>query len=262
MGFFDELQAIESAAKYFPAWAWDGYYDVVRRCNMILKDKTPPEIDEIALDVREILDENIDLIDDIVNDIWSKGEESITRFSIPRMLWLCVDIIDLETRESIGTPAWNEYFAVLALKRFMNFAEAVKRSSPETSQGSSKKQQWFFGSGIALADAVEAVTLAESLSTNPDSISQIKEELKAKLLQKQTERVRRAAVVRHEGTNTLLRDLVAFYDQGDFRSYRQAVVEFLEKTPEGRYKHLVPTNRLRTLAEGLSQVKRGKRTLS
>jgi hypothetical protein len=260
-GLLDRVDDVETSCKHFSPIVFDGFYDVVCRSKLILNARTPQEIDLIEKDIKAISDEYSEVIEDTICDIWDKGEKAISRFSNPRTLWLCIDIVDLSGRTAISSPTWQEYMAVCALERFVMFGKMVEKVSCSGDQIESMEQHWSPDPTLFFADAVEAVVLAEGLATDPDGVSQLKDEIRIRLQKPQSERSSKAAQVRHQDTNSLLNALVEFYDAGSFKSYRQAVVEFLQQTPEIHYKHLAPTNRLRTLAEGLSAVKRGKRKL-
>lgn len=245
----------------FSELAWDRSYDLVRRCKVILNNRTPAEIDQIALDANNIVNEHRETIDEIVNDIWDKAENPITRFSIPRLLWICTDIVDLQHRITVKNPTWSEYLATASLQQFKRFRDSIEKNSSFDTPDIITREGWPLVVAENFADAIEAVTLAEFLATDQDSLSLIKTELKSKLERAQSDQRRSAAKKRHDPTSALLRDLAQFYDQGNFKSYRDAVIQFLDQIPEDRYRHLAPTNRLRTLAEGLSAIKRGKRMI-
>jgi len=259
MGLSADLKAVISAHNLFPPMTWDAHADVLRRAQLVLGDRTEEAIDAISAYCAKLLAEHLDDIEEVTTEVWSaEGDLAPTRFSGVRALYIARDLVPLAPPQEIADITWADLFATMALRQFTNFLERLQRQydTPERERQSVPVQIL-----IPYGDAVEAISLAEILATDATHDSLIKAALKARFVQKQREQTQAASANRHTATTQLLRDLVAFFDNGDFDSYRQATAEFLEQTPAERFKHLAPTNRLRTLAEGLSAVKRGKRTL-
>jgi hypothetical protein len=166
---------------------------------------------------------------------------------------------DIDDQDGFPRASWEEYFAVLSLGIINDAAEEVhyRRHRWKDNFELDDGQRNVTTAIVAhyTISAMEAVCLADCLRRLRAS----KNELEAEHKQQTSLKAQRAAIQKNASTNSLLVELKTFYEKGQFKSMRAAVLSFIEKNPTERFKHLAPTNRMRTLSEGLSQLLRNKR---
>ena len=241
--------------------------NIVFRARQLLKNRTREQLDYALASLNWMLTQiNISSHNPILQLLvdldkrQADGEEiDQSDYTLPtemNTLNTCMQAFDIAGQELFPDAQWHEYFAVLALGKidlaFEFNADPEKKEPSET--------QFLIRAGGLAVEAMEAVSAAETLGASEAERASLINEIK-ELSEKVSLRNKSAAIKKHEKTNILLGELVAFYDFGKFASYAQATHEFLKTIPEARVTHLAPTNRVRTLTEGLSSIKRGKRTL-
>lgn len=259
MGLFDDLTRLLPVKKNFPSFATASFFDVARRANQILGDYDEDDIDAILTYTNQLVDQHGDEIANVVCEIWdADGEFAPTHFSRVRLLYIAREFVELSPPEGLEAVSWADLFAVMAMQQFQYFLEACQHY---VNAGKPRDNTIPVTLIRPYSSAIEAITLAETLATATDFDSLLRSQLEAHFSVKRQDQARSASLSRHAKTNELLRELVAFYKSGDFSSYSEAVHQFLEATPEDRYRHLAPTNRERTLSQGLSAVIRGKRVV-
>lgn len=238
------------------------FSNVINRSRILLSSRNTSEICAIAEDIDKILNEYMTLAEDAACEIWDRYDDMApTRYSAPQILRFCVGNISLVERGAVSNPEWSEYFAVLALDQFTSFIEYAKEHASIFKDETHINFSCNLPSIMRVSDAHEALTMAESLDEKARLSSEIGQLLKEKLMKKTREQTKNAAQHKHKKTNDLLKDLLVFYQNGEFKSMKAAVEAFIEVTPDEEYKHLVSTNRERTLYNGLSNVLKGKRIL-
>ncbi|MBT3047255.1 MAG: hypothetical protein KME53_09875 [Candidatus Thiodiazotropha sp. (ex Clathrolucina costata)] len=236
--------------------------NILNRSRILLSSRSDSDVNAIAGDIEQILDEYYQLIEDAFSEIWEKyGEVAPTRFSTPQLLRFCVGSIPIEERGVVKDPEWSEYFAVFALDHLARFLDEIKERADIFDDIYEGDYSCDLSCMLIFSDIQEALTMAESLDEGARLSSEISQLLKAKMSKKTSQQNKSAARRKHKKTNDLLRKLVPFYQNGDFKSMKEAVQAFLVDRPEIEYNHLVPTNRERTLYNGLSDVLNGRREL-
>ncbi|MCU7839177.1 MAG: hypothetical protein KZQ94_07340 [Candidatus Thiodiazotropha sp. (ex Troendleina suluensis)] len=238
------------------------FSNLINRSRILLSSRSKSEISAIADDIERILTEFMPLAEDAACEIWDRYDDiAPTRFSAPQMLRFCVGNISLHERDVVSNPEWSEYFAVLALDHFTSFVNYAKGHASIFKDENKVIFSCNLPGIMRVGDAHEAITMAESLDEKARLSSEIGQLLKEKIFKKTSKQNKNAAQQKHKKTKTLLRRLEEFYKTGDFKSMKAAVQAFLDTTPESEYNHLAPTNRERTLCNGLSDVLKGKRKL-
>ena len=180
------------------------------------------------------------------------GKDDYTLPTEVNTLNRCMETFEVAGQENYPDAEWSEYFAILALAKIdLAFDFDPESSEPE-------QEQFLLHVGGFGIEAMEAIRSGEMIKESDAVNKNLKNEIK-ELTERVSLRNKSAAIKRHEKTNQLLGELVAFYNVSDFSTYAEATHKFLESIPEERVAHLAPTNRLRTLSEGLSAIKHGKR---
>ncbi|MEW8335219.1 MAG: hypothetical protein AB2558_11850 [Candidatus Thiodiazotropha sp.] len=260
--FVSRLKATEQVIDNAETWPSVAFSNIVHRARILLMSRSDAELNAIAVDIREIIEEYDPLIDEASCEIWEKYEDSApTRHSIPQSLRFCVGNVSLEERRVIANPKWSEYFAVLALDGFSAFIESVVGQADIFDELLDDDISCHLACLLSYGDAHEAITMAESLDEDARLSSEIGQLLKAKMVKKTSDQNKKNAKSKHKKTKALLRKLVFFYQNGEFKSMKAAVLAFIAATPGDEYNHLAPTNLERTLYNGLSDVLNGKRQL-
>jgi len=178
-----------------------------------------------------------------------------------RSLILCAEKLSLSDQNLLPNAHWSELFATAALGLVGEAYNHERRYATEKPTRSD--DDWLYPStlGPFTIMAMEAVCLSEQHAMHEKMRADHFQQFQAAEKEKMSLRNHNAALQRHSKTNQLLRELVAFYRQGRFKTYAAAVEAFLEQIAEDRIHHLAPSNRTRTLREALSQIVRKKRTL-
>lgn len=260
--FDSRLKICEDLIYKAETWASVALSNILHRARILLLSRSESELNAIAVDIREIIEEHDSLIDEASCEIWEKYEKRApTRHSIPQMLRFCVGSVSLEERSVVDSPKWIEYFAVLALDSFIVFIESLNKNTESQDLLFDDVFHCDISCLMSYSDAHEAITMAESLDEDEQLSSEIGQLLKAKIVEKTKKQTQTAAQHKHKKTNDLLKELVDYYQKGNFKSMKAAVQAFLKETSEKKYNHLVPTNRERTLYNGLSDVLNGKRSI-
>jgi len=171
----------------------------------------------------------------------------------------CAERIDLAEQPLLPGVQWSELFALLALTKIADVAWWVAHYK-KRKKGD---DDWIVPHtlGPFATEAMDAVCMAEQLAKVEQLAGEIKADVQSAEKAKRSLRNQNAAMLSHQKTHQLIRELHAFYLAGDYDTYAAAVGAFLDTLPEVRVHHLAQTNRVRTLREALSAVHRGKRSL-
>ncbi len=257
MDHFTSLDDIAFPEDLFPPDFSRRIRHIVAEANMILGDHSIDELNALAKGADWMINVSHEFrlehtkkinTDPLVDDLRDTSDT--------HALFTSMSLVNLNREGRLDTDNWHEYFAVLAL---MLVKKCIQLATNSETPGSGSRCL-VNESGVAALDALEAAMLGAELDRNirhNDQVGLMLDMLDAKY----KEPKKKAAVERHKKTTGLLDGLVSFYDKGGYTTYSSAVQEFLEQTPVDRYEHLAPTNRVRTLTEGLSKIKRGKRKL-
>ncbi|MCG7869355.1 MAG: hypothetical protein JAY74_23655 [Candidatus Thiodiazotropha taylori] len=268
----DFITRLDAAEEYFGSQGSEDptvaiqillFVNLIRRARILLSNRTNNELNAIDAYVNSIIEECGPLIDEAACEIWDRYDnEAPTRYTISNMLRFCVGNYPLEKRSPVKNITWSECFAVHALSTFARFVEDLKEQVADIQNIGDEKISCHMSCLMSYGDAQEAISIAESLDEEARLSAEIGQLFKEKLMVKVREQTKNAAQHKHKNTNLLLKKLIVFYEQGDFKSKKAAVQAFLSSIPEDEYSHLVPTNRERTLYVGLLDVLNGNRKLN
>jgi len=232
---------------------------ITQRARHLLKQHSQDDV-ECALDLVGWLIAHEDIVAEQFNQLAEGSTNATRQYSAEvESLLIARRLVSLDNQTLLPGATWPELFAALALG-FV--AMASERFHVLSEVKTLPRGDYVYSDtlGYFAIEAMEAVGVAESLhdlaSYSADIEHRKNIEREKISLQKQD-----AAFERHRKTTQLLRELRAFYEAGSFKTYANAVQAFLATIPQERVHHLVPTNRQRTLTEGLSAVLRGKRQL-
>ncbi len=232
---------------------------ILRRARKILKNRSRVEIEEILAfinwityqeDIRDFalnrMLQEIEAAENGQEELEYIGDDSTINFQINLYKKL-----HSETANTISNMEWHEVFATLAIALL---AQAI---DDEAYYGKWKDHnEWLHDWRILnnastwIVEAIEAITIAEGLLIQKDSIKDSKAEISA--------RNTKAAIQKHKKTNDAILELEKIHSSGKYKSMRHAVQVYCENYPE-KVKHLAPYNRIRTLSEGLSAHLKGRR---
>lgn len=233
--------------------------NITRRARKILTHRTREEIYKAAKILDEIahMDSDEDQLEELI--YLAKREEAGEEIEVPttpaKILAYYIEKTGLTENPEFPNAKPEEYFAALALASVGKAHQRVlddKESNTDTFEGGI-----YFSVGHCAVEAMEAVAFAESLIMSKRAEKAAIEREK----KKRSSVAKRAGEARHEDTKKLLKRLHKFYIENGYTQYSKAVEDFLKEAPEELYRHLAPTNRERTLREGLSRIIRGKLVL-
>ncbi|MEW8232261.1 MAG: hypothetical protein AB2665_06845 [Candidatus Thiodiazotropha sp.] len=234
------------------------------RTEVILKERQEDEIIAIAKTLDE-LDAEFDLLDwahtisseiDQIKDTNNLDQFMNLPMSPAKYLAYCIEKNYLDLSEQPHKVELEEYFAVLSMA-LIGQACCEQEGIEELSLDNKSEKQAFLKIGQSVIGATEAITYAEALI-----MSKRAEKAAAKREQvKRSDNARKAGKASQEKTNILVKDLYKFFIEKGYENYTQATEEFLKTIPEERYRHLMPSNRNRTLRERLSRLVRGLDTV-
>ncbi len=258
MGYFSSPKDFELPNGLFPHHFEKRVEDILDKIKMGLNDRSIDELNLFAKGIEWMLKDELEFLINYAKKIGAAHfiDEDYNP-SKPQLLLTCFPSIDVSDQSQIKNPSWSEYFSVLAL---MLIKDAIESVATSTDQSMVHEPQILESTATAVLDALQAIMMSidlRNVMTYAADHSKEVNELEAK----HAESKRKGANARHNDTHVLLDELVDFYNGGGYTNYSSTVQDFLEQTPEAKYNHLVPTNRVRTLTEGLSKIIRGKRTL-
>lgn len=170
-------------------------------------------------------------------------------------LRLCVDRFNLSEYPNIPDLRWSELFAALAL----GLIDKAKDDEEFYGRGGEDDTGYFYAYRVSthvsfwLMFAMDAVSSAEGLAKELQIASVAKAQALAENSKKISLRNKKAAIEKHAKTTSALYKLREFYLSKKFKSQRNAAQIFSEEFPDV-VAHLAPTNRVRTLSEGLSKL--------
>ncbi len=258
---FDYLQ------ESLPGVLLDYFGDQLARARAVLKERNRGEIDYAIESLDWMLEKGGDvLLDQAVKVADATGQTSVNRVRAMKQL-VIVDLFDISEQSALPGATWAEYFAalsiaylleVLAYQRFG--ATADPRASDAIGDTHMEASWQRFLTHNAL-ESMEAVCYAECLRREAAVEANVSGAHAAKAKEQFTLQSQKGGIERHADTNRALTELVAFYQQGEFDNHAEAVRQFLEQAPEELVEHLKPTNRERTLYEGLNALLKGERKL-
>ena len=260
--------------------------DIVYRAREIVKNRTKLEIeeavklinwliehspaieqkwDQLLLDAIR-LDEKIDNSDE-PNEIENTKEYTSTDnlqdyidlkpkrnlHSQTYMLSQCKNVVQLIDHPSLPNLTWSDLFAVLSLT-LIN--QAIDDEKYYGSWHKDDDNDWLHDwrvishSSYWIIESMNAIATAEGVLFSELQVTTSKRKL--------SDRNTLAAIQRHAQTNKALIALAKFWNEGNFKSMRNASQIFCEKFPD-QVSHLAHYNRIRTLSEGLSNLIKGQR---
>lgn len=170
-------------------------------------------------------------------------------------LLLCKARHDISGYDDFPNATWHELFAVLALGLIEKACDDEKYyGSWPHGEPPDWLHEWRIETHVSywMIEAMDAVATAEGLAREVAIASQTREHTLDDTKRKFSLRIKAAAIQRHAKTAVAVLALFDFYRAGNFKSYRNAAQIFAEKFPD-KVAHLAPTNRVRTLSEGLSK---------
>lgn len=246
----------------------DGKFDVIAaRARRILSHRTATQVQAAAELTSWLLGQDwiaAEALEALANefDALERGESPI-RFgddSEAQLLRRCTQRVSLDELDNLPGITWEELFAALALLAIADAAEWVAhyRNNRNIPEG-----DWIYlkTCGPYAVEAMEALCWAEHFAEVDNLKQEVAQAMETAHRKKLSLRSQRANIARHQKTNAVLRDLLHYYREGNYKSIAKAVSEFLKRYPPEKVKHLAPTNRERTLREGLSAAIKGKREL-
>lgn len=178
-------------------------------------------------------------------------------------LFWATERVSLSDFSAIPNLAWHELFSALAIG-LLNIAaeEELLITKGRSDIDALDEKRVLFKLCYWLQCAERAVSYAQALlwgkqqyessAQRPDDVVQAATKLVS-------DRARIAALQRHAPTNKAILALTRYFHEGSFSSISEAVRQFCQHAPEA-VRHLAPTNRQRTLREGLSKQLSGRRT--
>lgn len=232
--------------------------DIAHRARKILKNRSLTDLKNIADGINWILDHK-SVREKIINDIGADSE-LIENGRLPeyRGNSHCSIYAIKHYQQTYALPdiqvkdlKWHEIYATLALGLIDKAVDDEKYYS-EWENCDDWLHEWRIMSHSAawLIEAMEAVTLAEGMLSLEINSETEKNKIK--------ERNTSAAIQRHAKTNQAIIALHEMFATGSYKSMSNAAQIFSEKFPE-KVAHLAPYNRIRTLANGLSDYIKGQR---
>lgn len=240
----DEVHPLEGE---FPPITADEVSGLPERMRRILKDCSLEELDRLMFMVNEMLASDAALSEDRAAiermiEIEEAGESGEQVTSPPpgseaRPLIVCMDHFELPTSE------WSKAFAVFSLS-LLNEAAQTENALAATLKDPETDWKLLYRITPWTTAAVEAGAYAEVIhraGTSNTSGDTRKISIQHQIAGKQ----------RHAKTHRAIRDLKKRYINGDYPSLAAAVRDFCKAEPD-KVSHLAPTNRERTLREGLS----------
>lgn len=245
---------------------------ILERSRLLLRNRSPQECQEIVDILNLILDqttaEDIELVFANLEMLAEKFNEGET-FDLgdeadfedeSKLLCRATERYVLSDLSSMPDLAWHELFAALAISLLNVAADDelnLTRNSPEIDASLellilSRITHW-------IKDAERAVTYGKALNWGLQQATLRINSIEAAITTSVQDRARIAAKKRHIPTYNATLALARFFQEGDFPSQIEAVRAFCNKHPE-LVSHLAPTNRHRTLREGLSKQLNRRRT--
>jgi hypothetical protein len=236
--------------------------EVSARMRWILRGKSRPELDELIFTVNTLLNDQrlADLAFSQLEIAARRYDEGVqthddaedTEFDFTsdvQSLLVAARVFDIDDLD------WSHLFASLALA-LLDTAAAVERSYTQWAEVDGPLHRWriLFNVTTWTTDAHEAGAFAQALAWGKAQALERSNshtgatELKAQL----TRQNRLAAFQRHAPTQKAISALTAFHVAGRFDTYKACAWAFCEAHPD-LVRHLAPTNRIRTLSEGLSR---------
>lgn len=242
------------------------FTNIVFRARQLIRHRTIEQLEYALLSLNWMLTQiNKTAINPIIQMLieldarQGQGEEiGKNDYTFPtevNTLTRCMETFDIEGQELLPNVEWYEYFAILALAKV---GLAFDFNADQTSNDPADEQFLIYAAGFAV-EAMEAIRSAEMHKEAEIVMTNLKTTISNDIKEKVSLRNKNASIKRHEKTYLLYRELETFYDAGGYKSYKEATQDFLKSIPDERVQHLAPTNRLRTLSEALSAIKRGKR---
>ncbi|MDP2962993.1 MAG: hypothetical protein Q8N54_09565 [Sulfurimicrobium sp.] len=175
-------------------------------------------------------------------------------------LLLCKARHNISGYDDFPNATWHELFAVLALGLIEKACDDEKYyGSWPHDQLLDWLHEWRIETHVSnwMIEAMDAVATAEGLAREIAIANQTREQTLDDTKKKLSLRNKAAAIQRHAKTTDAVLTLFDLYRAGNFKSYRNAAQTFADKFPD-KVAHLAPTNRVRTLSEGLSKQQQKK----
>lgn len=165
------------------------------------------------------------------------------------LLLACREHVTISDYENFPNGTWPEYFAVLALA-FIGLAsdDEVEFSKRSGGRQESRDMALCENLGYWAIDAMEALSVAESLQREEALIRSLPDRIETEHKRKTSLQAKKAAIARHADLYALKEDFVEFrMGHADVASTSEVARRFLKSLPPERAKLLAPTNAVRTL---------------
>lgn len=250
------IKHIDPKEGYYIEYFESQFPDIMDRAREILKHRTQKEIFAAGKILDQILlvdseESQLHKLEHLFDDVDENGDIILPPSSPARELAYYIEKTGIENDPKFPSASIEEYFSVLTLAivgEAYQEQEAIKKTDYQVD-----KKCWF-AMGHYAVEAMEAVAYGESLimARRAEAAVVTREQEKRSSIAKQ------AGEAKYDKTRALLKSLHKFHLDNGYTKYSQAVHDFLSQTPEADYRHLAPTNRERTLREGLSRIIKGK----
>lgn len=232
--------------------------DIVYRARKILRHRPATDLQKIADTINWITDHK-SIREKLINDLCVDSEHldyeiepeyrgnsycSIYAIKYYQQTYALPDV-------EVENLRWHEIYATLALTLLDKAVDDEKYYS-EWKDHDDWLHEWRIMSHSAtwLIEAIEAVTFAEGMLSIENNFQTEKNKIKT--------RNTAAAIQRHARTNKAIISLHEMFASGSYKSMSNAAQIFSERFPD-KVAHLAPYNRVRTLANGLSDYIKGQR---
>lgn len=235
----------------------------IDNARLILKDRTTEEIYAGQEIIAYLLTSDYmqkyrwnELDEKYINNI--KQEEKPTySCSFAEDLLICMKELDVSDYDEFKDATWSELFAVLALGLIADAMEnfTVHQMHPHEAM----KETFSYESiGDGIIEATECIAIAIGLNKYDNTLEELKMQALQKEKKKQSLQGLKGAIKRHSPVNELKRECYEYFishNDKDIKK-REAASEYYEALPNERKRLLAPTNAIRTLAEGITQLEK------
>lgn len=246
--------ALPNAEGLFPPLFQDVLLDIPYRAYGLLKDRTVEQINAAYEAATWMIKEANDDIANIASELVEQDESGrdIVSFRMPRLLALHMGRFDISGQEAFPDAQWSEYFAAMAIGRYVDTMERAI-SSLEAAHDTAREAQFsrLGGATLFLLDATEALIMAEQLrqreTVRRETVAATEERHKDQIsLQRQ-----RAAIQSHAKTTAIKRECILYYLENSHLSQREAARRFYETLPVEQKREFSPNNAVRTLESAI-----------
>lgn len=257
------FQYVDPLTGDFPSETGHQSYFIPQRMRWLLRHRSRDELDHLIFLINRLLSDPKPM-----ENAWDRFAELADRDALTeeerheqdslddRLISEVQQLFALSDDLAIEGAAWSELFAVFALA-LLNQAAEVEHYYSGWADTDSPTHEWrvLFNVTTWTARAQEAAAFAqasaraEAQSARNSPTQESEDQVFQRGLSRKNQR---AAYQRHAPTQQAILALTEFHLRGAYPSFAAAVHAFCEAYPE-KVRHLAPTNRQRTLAEGLGR---------